>query len=148
MSVHGLAFSDSQGNPILYFVGRPAGGTVYTTADSYVGTTVSPAPTGARPTMKWDADDNIEAFRHDPAEANAVVIRRIKTALGDTTGDGGINVNAADGETANAPDQPYILWAAGTDGKFGPDIDANSTPPVTWDKFDWDRCDDITTFRQ
>jgi hypothetical protein len=152
LSMHGVMFNDTQGNPILYFVGRPGGGTNYATANSYVGSTVTP-PTQGRPVMKWDADDNVEAFRRDPAEANTVAIARIRAALGDTTGngaagDGAINRNSTDGETANAPDQPYILWAAGTDGKFGPDIDANPQPPATWDKLDWDRCDDIVTFRK
>ena len=144
MAMGGIAFVDHQGNAILYFPARPGKTTNVTTANSYVvrSSTLSPPN---KTTMRFDADDNLEVFRR-AGEADPAPLRRIQAALGDFDGSGKIETNLGEIEVATA-DLEYILWAAGADGKFGPDVDA-AQPANAYDRGDWDKADDLTNFRQ
>jgi prepilin-type N-terminal cleavage/methylation domain-containing protein len=150
MTMRGLAFTDNNSRPILYFPGRPgkvsnyAKPAVVTPATlTYVMRSSMTSPPDNKAVMKYDADDNLEFFRRGATEPDADVLRRIQAAVGDLDGDGWINSP----ETA-AADAGYILWSPGRDEKYGPEIDASPTPPNTWDKGDWDKSDDIVSFRQ
>jgi prepilin-type N-terminal cleavage/methylation domain-containing protein len=143
MKMGGIAFVDGNGNAILYFPGRPGTGGSYATPNSYVAR--SSAASDNKALMKYDADDNLECFRRPAEAAQTQALARIQVAMGDINFDG--DIDTAAGEKP-AYEGDYVLWAAGPDGKFGPDIDNSANPVNTWDKGDWDNCDDITNFRQ
>jgi prepilin-type N-terminal cleavage/methylation domain-containing protein len=131
---------DGEGNPILYFPASPA-----QLNHAKVGY-VTKLPTYIRRSLAaeaeectFDAADNFEAFRRT-GEADPAVLSRIQVAFGDTDADGGLMTS---GEVARYT-EPYVLWAAGPDGKFGPDADAVSSETVL-DQADVDRMDDVTT---
>lgn len=123
---------DGDGNPILYFPAVP-GSRVHTTANSYVGRSMANEVN----TFTYDAADNFEAFRRN-GEADPAVLARIRVAFGDTDNNGRIN-----GSEQARFSGPFVLWAAGADGRFGPDADMAS-PGDTLDQADVERMDDVT----
>jgi type II secretory pathway pseudopilin PulG len=155
VAMRGVAFIDGNGNPILYFLGNPAKlnfSSTATTAAQFVGRSSQAMPVGNKSAMKYDADDNFEPFRRAGetsdntanATTNGSPLQRIRAMLGDYDNDGLIETNLGEKIVTEAP---FLLWAAGTDGKFGPDADMTA-PDNTLDVKDADRCDDVTNFRQ
>ncbi len=138
MSMRGVVFVDGNGSPILYFPARPGAGGNLSAQDAYVNIS-SASP---KSSMKYDANDNIEPFRRTTGETAADVLKRIRAYLGDYDGDGLIETNVGEKIITEAP---YLLWAAGPDGRFGPDADA--APPVAMTSADIDRCDDVVNFK-
>lgn len=132
IKLNGLALLTSNGTPILYFPASPLKPTI-SSPNGYVNRTL----TGVR-TSLYNADDNliaIERTGNPTPTGSGLVLMRIM--LGDANKDGRINA----GETARIAG-PYLLWAAGNDGVFGPySVDpARRTNP---DLRDADACDDI-----
>lgn len=120
--------ADSEGNAILYFPARPAKSSI-NVDDGYIAQSEA---------SMYDADDNISPFGTDGLE-------KIRAMLGDYDNSGGINTNTASGIVENAFHQgPYLLWAAGRDGVFGPILTDKSDPAAV--KKDVADCDDVTNF--
>ena len=150
--LRGLAVLDANDNPILYFPASPAKINLLApgTASNglYVNRVEAPNPNVTTPSkarIKYDADDNFESFRRAGEAGDHInPLHRMRAMLGDHDGDGIIETAA--GEKINT-EAPYLLWAAGTDGKFGPDADMMA-PEAILDVKDADRCDDVTNFKQ
>ena len=151
--LRGLAVLDANDNPILYFPASPAKINLLAPGNAsdgrYVNRVTNPrAPfTGAasKSNIKYDADDNFESFRRlGEAGDHVNPLHRMRAMLGDHDNSGVIET--AQGEKV-VTEAPYLLWAAGTDGKFGPDADMMA-PEAILDVKDADRCDDVTNFKQ
>ena len=143
--MRGVAFVDGNGSPILYFPASQAQINVTATAGAYVNRS-STVAAGNKALMKYDADDNFEAFRRTgeaDATAEASPFHRIRALLGDYNGNGVIDTAAGEKVVTEAP---YLLIAAGTDGKFGPE-QGFAAPANTMTAADVDRCDDVANFR-
>ncbi|HZZ43435.1 MAG TPA: type II secretion system protein [Tepidisphaeraceae bacterium] len=142
---------DSNHRPILYFPASPKklDPTIQTGTAAYIGQTTAASPTPvplpltAIQTFVWDLTDNLGVTYTDDTGSSATAfvrnsdtyaVVRISAMLGDMNHNGRIDT----GETA-ATTGPYILWAAGPDGNFGPD---SQTPTTT----DTAKCDDVTNF--
>jgi len=149
LKMQGICFLDTFGSPILYFPASTAKINLLDASSSgaYVNrvSTASPVPThgASKASIKYDADDNFEAFRRDALEADANVLHRIRAMLGDYNGNGVI-------DTANSEkivtEAPFLLWSAGPDGLYGPDAAAVRDFGVL-DVLDVDKCDDVVNFK-
>jgi len=117
LKTNGMAIITSTG-PVLYFPASPLKPSI-TSANGFVTST----GTGKR-TSYYNADDNYRAFQRttDVVTLPPLPLSRIRAMLGDVgDGTGGPPDGQIDaGETAFVTG-PYILWAPGDDGKFGPD---------------------------
>ena len=153
--LRGLAVLDANDNPILYFPAAPGKlnlmGTPSQPADGmYVNRVTNPrAPfsgtAASKSNIKYDADDNFESFRRAGEAGDHInPLHRMRAMLGDHNNSG--RIETANGEKI-VTEAPYLLWAAGTDGKFGPDADMIA-PDNILDVKDADRCDDVTSFKQ
>lgn len=146
MKMRGVAFIDGNGNPVLYFLANPAKINVTDQATGGGWYVARSSVDGGKANMKYDAEDNFEPFRR-PGEAdtgqNVSPLHRIRAMLGDYDGDGRIETSQGEKVVTEAP---YLLWAAGTDGKFGPDADAAKEANIL-DVHDVDKCDDVTNFK-
>jgi hypothetical protein len=112
--------------PVLYFPASKAKPDI-SLAGRYVASGVPPTPE-----PMYDADDNLAAFQHAASDTNPLMAQRVQAMFGDYNFNGGINA----GETA-ATTAPFVLWEAGLDGKFGPEVP---------DKAGVNKCDDVITF--
>ncbi len=144
--VRGCAFLDSNDKPILYFPARhskpnlsvliqPSGTPPFVSLNGY-GTTAG----GALQNISlFNSNDNLQFFMRidDTSTADATI--RMEVLLGDTSHDGMIT----GGEQA-ASTGPFLLWAPGPDGFYGPVTHPSTTiaGPVELGK-----CDDVTNFR-
>jgi prepilin-type N-terminal cleavage/methylation domain-containing protein len=123
--IQGSAILDADEKPILYFPSR--GSPNISLANSYAALGVG----------KYDLGNNVEFFTRldDPVLANAV--QRMQAMLGDLNFNGAID----SGETA-VSNGPYILWAAGPDGFYGPARTKAAPYPVPTGS-DAGKCDDV-----
>jgi general secretion pathway protein G len=103
--MRGCALLDGEGNPILYFAAAPSKPNVHA-AGGYV-------VRGKSPPALYDADDNLELFRI-AGQTDTNVLTDIRMLLGDINDNGYIDT----GDKSPIV-EPYLLWAAGNDGKFG-----------------------------
>gem|GEM_PF-2027645 len=158
-----LFFVDAGGKPILYFpaatnrpkLSTPESGSAPISNGGYV---------GAGPGGLFNAHNNARFFiRKTPLgtdidEANAV--KRIRAFLGDYGLDGAINKQGTmETDPGGAETLSYILWTAGPDGNFGPNVptDSLATNPLNLnpsDAADWKvnaqavaACDDVSNVR-
>jgi prepilin-type N-terminal cleavage/methylation domain-containing protein len=117
--------NDLRGNPYLYY--RANASASIHVANGYV---AAYNPTGGSlPVPMYNYyDNNGITINNQQFSINAM-----KTILGDTNNDGGINVTTNTGETP-ATNAPYLLWSAGPDGILGYDSSGNT--------------DDVTNFNQ
>ena len=148
----GLAVLDGNDNPILYFTGRPGqGGDFSGEGSKPKNAHVYRSSLAARPTMKYDADDNLDAFRRDGDTNNLPALRRIRAMLGDygNANDDDAMIQSSEGERA-VTEAAYLLWAAGPDGQFGPtDITQGAADDARkQNQLKADACDDVTSFKQ
>jgi hypothetical protein len=154
---------DRNNKPILYF---PVSGTRNVKVAGVPAPYVDASLVSGTPseTSKYDADDNLLWFGDDPtAYASTQIsgadatqaLKRIRALLGDTMGAGdmpGAATTTPDGviqQYETAIDQPYLLWGAGPDERFGPGTDLSVGNTLTQtDRGLFDKCDDVTNFRQ
>jgi prepilin-type N-terminal cleavage/methylation domain-containing protein len=130
---------DGEGAPILYFPASPAQlNHAKVSFRTKLTTYIRRSLAAEVEECTYDAADNFEAFRRT-GEADPAVLSRIQVAFGDTDADGGLMTS---GEVARYT-EPYVLWAAGPDGRFGPDADMAASDG-TLDQADVDRMDDVT----
>src|SRR5439155_16955351 len=139
LKIEGCAILDQDGKPILYFPARSTSININQPANggpSYIGSGVAAA--------KFDADHNWQFFTRfdDPLQANAV--KRIQAQLGDLNFNGVIDTTPAPGESP-AANGSYILWAAGSDGFYGPNTKPSTQSPTVTDV---SKCDDIVLSSQ
>jgi prepilin-type N-terminal cleavage/methylation domain-containing protein len=159
--MRGMAFVDAQGNAILYFAGSPSKGNFAvadngtTTPGGYL-TVFQGANNYADPRTsklsRFNARDNIAAFRREGDSDYSDAIKRIAGMLGDF---GGLGANetsdsvAPDGAINNsfekAVDANYLLWCAGPDGLFGPTTITGTI--LDFRTKELPKCDDVTNFR-
>ena len=137
VKTRGLDILDADGNAILYFPASLARPNV-NLAKGYV------AQASATVLPLYNVLDNSVAF--DPTAATAE--KKISAVLGDT------NLNGQIDPRESAVDAPYLLWAAGPDGAYGPiKVKYGTlTPPITGADLidvqnDVSKCDDVTNFR-
>lgn len=160
IAMRGLVFVDAEGNPILYFAGSPTKGDLAvadngtTTAGGYL-TVFQGANNYADPRVgrlsRFNLRDNISVFRRDTETDYANATKRIAGMLNDfgaaatvdsaAPAPNGAIDNTALGETAVSAN--YLLWCAGGDGLFGPEVPAT----IVDFKKDIAKCDDVTNFR-
>ena len=147
----GLAVLDGNDNPILYFPGRPGqGGDLTGVGAKPDNAYVYRSSLAARPTMKYDADDNLDAFRRDGEANNESALRRIRAMLGDYgNADDDQAVIETDKNEQVLTEAPYLLWAAGPDGFFGPTeiTDGQADADRQRNQANVGRCDDVTSFK-
>lgn len=146
---------DSDGNPILYFPRR----TPAPTAAQYL-MKANPLTAVAYPTVgtdftaaeqyAYDIYDNVLYFLHTGETSSDLTnaARRICVLLHDynpaNPTDMTYNFNGqinADKNEGPAVSEPYLLWMAGPDGKFGTDSPTPSAKDIS-------SCDDVTNFNQ
>jgi prepilin-type N-terminal cleavage/methylation domain-containing protein len=115
---------------------------------------------------RYDADDNIVWFINDPYKAMAPsgtsdfsmglvrALKRIRVMLGDRDSDlmtstAPFTPNGSIQPYETAIEQPFLLWSAGPDLRFGPESDRFSDGPdlTPGDITAAERCDDVTNFR-
>lgn len=152
--LRGLAILDGNDNPILYFPARPAKPNIH-----LPGGYLPPIATAATPPATYDGSlydtfDNWAAFKH-PADANNEPAQwRMHAMLGDrimgtTAQEGAIVTSSTLGNEAAAYEGPYILWAAGPDGLFGPAeiTEGGTAQTAEQNRKAVDNCDDVTNFK-
>lgn len=163
---------DRNNKPILYFPASPAKTNIRplaappaTEPRPYVDSAlVSSVPQSE--TSKYDADDNLVWFTDDPTAYAATVtltsnpdmakaLKRIRVMLGDVMGFGetpSTTPTTPDGviqQYETAVEQPYLIWGAGPDERFGPGTDLSTGATLSQtDRALFDKCDDVTNFRQ
>lgn len=150
---------DENSLPILYFPASPARPNLRQAPGAS-----QPAPYCDKSTSPlisseaalWDADDNLIWFHTNPWALStpvdaAVALRRMRFMLGDTHG--AVAGSAPDGvmqADENPVEQPFILWAAGPDERFGPEAMANvlipSAAELNAERSLFRACDDVTSF--
>jgi hypothetical protein len=127
--------------PILYFPRRPTKTNV-TLAGGYLPAVTAP-PLGKNGSAMYDPADNVQQFvQLSDTDARAPQWR-IHAMLGD------FDTNAVIASTANESvlyDGPYILWASGPDGLFGPEKITDGSNPTTniKNRDAVAACDDVT----
>jgi prepilin-type N-terminal cleavage/methylation domain-containing protein len=139
---------DVNNKPIMYFPRRP-GKLNLTVANSYINVS------GPLESSQYDITDNFvaitdtnrspeipEQFLRDGETDATLAEQRFHAMLGDYNVDGKIDTGGAASETA--VDQPYLLWAAGPDGFFGPETVSATDAKVNKDEAQ--DCDDVTNF--
>ncbi len=146
----GVAILDGNDNPILYFPTRPG------TANINLGTAYLPAVI-ANPTLtsnddqaKYDAFDNWAQFARAGETDERAAQWRIHAMLGDFNCNGRIDLNTTEAAIA---ERPYLLWAAGPDGFFGPTAITDGTGTGPDSNYEKNRkaaetSDDVATFKQ
>lgn len=129
--VRGCALLDPNDKPILYFPARPG--------HLNLGRAINGTPSfvAQGKISLFDADDNLQFFKR-PSDSDNKAVARIRALLGDQSNNGLIDM----GEQA-ASNGPYLLWAPGPDGLYGPEIPAGSAAPRA---SDITKCDDVTNF--
>jgi prepilin-type N-terminal cleavage/methylation domain-containing protein len=135
--IHGCSLVDGEGAAILYFPARP-GKPNFRVA--------LPAPNGTVGTLVdrstssyYNADHNFEFFRR-AGDSDALTLQRIQAMLGDSNASGG----PLDADENPATEAPFILWAPGTDGLYGPTKISDS---ATENRSEVSRCDDVTNYK-
>lgn len=143
----GLALNDGDGKPILYFPASGGAANV-NSPRGFIDREVQTRALGTPIVPKYNADNNLKAFRRLSESVDDNAIARIQVMLGDMNTNGGID--SLLGTEAAAATGPFILWAAGPDGQFGPNDVIDNPPSAT----DWqtnrrlvEKCDDVTNFR-
>lgn len=136
------AMLDGNDKPILYFPARTpkpdvrvatnfadrAEASLFDLNDATVGASPPATPVAAT------------YFRHTPETDDVTAMARFRSMLGDANANGRI-----DGTETPATDGPFLLWMAGGDGQFGPDVAATASPfAPTRDELK--ACDDVTNF--
>jgi hypothetical protein len=138
--VRGSAILDANNKPILYF---PAHGNPNINVPGANGTASYVAlPIAGNP--KFHVNDNWQFFTREGDQLNTNAEKRVQAMMGDTNYDGLIG----QGETAHATG-PYVLWAAGPDGFYGPWWNPNKrapNDPIT--STDLQKCDDVMNWQQ
>lgn len=137
MTVRGMALVDGEGNPILYF---PAAQTKPNTTkpNGYIGrpyTSTAP-PAGTEKAPLYNEFQGLVFFRHGTEADDTNSEPAFHAMLGD------MNYNGQIDPGEEQVSVPYILWAAGADGLFGPK--GNRGSPTKKDVAD---CDDVANFR-
>ena len=155
--MRGLVFLDAAGNPILYFPVNNAKtdkaiASTLTTQGGYLTVFPYANPQTASSQSTFSIRDNLSSFRRDGETDYANATKRIAGMLGDlgtsTTAD--TSAPAPDGAITNGTIiekavevNNYLLWTAGTDAMFGPEVPAT----IVDFKKDITTCDDVTNFR-
>ncbi len=148
--MRGGAILDAWDNPIAYFPVHAKNVNIHV-----VPVNSNPGPyCDASVQSKYDALDNLPLFiwpNQTPAESvtdttsQATAVHRVQLMLGDT-GDGTVASTTPDGtiDGSETPieDHPYLLWSAGSDGKFSVQ-DPTSADAARQAA----RCDDVTNFK-
>jgi hypothetical protein len=152
---------DSEGNPILYFPRRtptPVPAMYLFTMQSPVSPQTqqlpasyptTPAGFGYNEQFAYDVYDNVLYFLHGTESSSNIInaAKRMYVFLNDydqsnptaaTNFNGKYDANTKEKPAVSAP---YLLWAAGADGKFG-------TDSVTPGEKEIRTCDDVTNFIQ
>jgi prepilin-type N-terminal cleavage/methylation domain-containing protein len=144
--VRGLAIIDRSGAPILYFVRSPGA------KNTHMAVAGAPSYAGVGTGSAYNTSDNEVFFRvgseitGDPTPTNAQpnnATKAIQILMGDINANGYIDGNETE------VTQPYILWAAGPDGVFGPYRASGADPstPGVWTTSMLQKYDDVTNFR-
>ena len=144
--VRGLAIIDRSGEPILYFVRSPG------SHNTHVAVANAPSYAGVGTGAAYNTSDNEIFFRvgneitSDPTPTSTQpnnATKAIQILMGDTNVDGYIDNNETEVTL------PYILWAAGPDGVFGPYRASGVDPstPGVWTTNMLQKYDDVTNFR-
>jgi len=139
--VRGCAFLDSNDKPILYFYARQSKPNL--SVPLTAGAASVPSFISQTSFSVFNATDNLIFFERplqvvpdtDPVLATA----RMAALLGDANNNGLIDP----GEQA-ASTGPFLLWAAGPDGFYGPVTHPSTNPPGPAEIA---KCDDVTNFR-
>jgi len=148
--VVGTDLVDNEGNPILYFPASPAKRNL----SAGTGHTANLAAASSDATSLYDPNDNVVPFRLqsptvEATDVNAMI--RIRAMLGDMDADGQID-SAVIGtkRELTATEAPFLLWAAGRDGIFGPPVvEATVTTDALFNSQakKAESCDDVVNFR-
>jgi prepilin-type N-terminal cleavage/methylation domain-containing protein len=131
--VRGCALLDPNDKPILYFPAKPGG-------KANLSKTIAGTPSFVAQSKisLFDADDNLLFFRRFNDASDPHAMARIRALLGDVNNNGLIDA----GEEA-ASTGPYLLWAPGPDGLYGPEIPTGQSAPTATTIT---KCDDVTNF--
>ncbi len=144
--VRGCALLDANDKPILYFPAKtskpnlstslPGGGKPFIDMTGYGQTAVGVN----RETSLYNANDNLQFFKRFDDTDDTRAMGRFAAMLGDVNNNGLIDP----GEQA-ASTGPFLLWAAGPDGFYGPITQPTTTPPTP---LQISKCDDVINARQ
>ena len=155
-------FVDANGAPILYFTAASAKPNISKKPNYVSGGLLATELSNA---ALFNANQNIRFFMRNVGTVLESTpedrgLKRVRAMLGDYSVNGAFDKDGAmETEAAGADTQPFLLWTAGLDGVFGPEVDAvpgvknllNLTPA---DAAGWKNnqravqaCDDVTNFR-
>jgi prepilin-type N-terminal cleavage/methylation domain-containing protein len=168
VNVYRWVILDSEENPILYFPRRaaaPPGMYLYAIQSFAAPQTqnlpiiypTAPAGYGYNEQFSYDVYDNVLYFQRTGETPSDISLaaKRMYVLLNDYNPDlptANTNFNGkldpANGETQPAIAQPYLLWSAGLDGKFGTDLPSLANPSTGPSREDVRKCDDVTNFTQ
>jgi type II secretory pathway pseudopilin PulG len=134
-SMRAPALCDNFGNPILYFPASPVRRNVRLAPRSQ---TEAAPYIGSSETSRYDLSDNFGPAPKsgpfgrpaDPSSTEAT--KRVHVMLGDRNANGVVD---ADEQEVN---EPFLLWSAGADGLYGPEVPSADAAA---------NCDDATNFR-
>jgi prepilin-type N-terminal cleavage/methylation domain-containing protein len=145
----GVAILDGNDNPILYFPARP-GSTNVNVGTGYLRAVVAnPTLTTNDDQAKYDVFDNWSQFVRSGETDERLAQWRIHAMLGDYEPDGHIDTSKRE---VAIPEHPFLLWAAGPDGVFGPTAITDGTGTGAGSNYEANRdaagkCDDVTNYR-
>ncbi len=97
------------------------------------------SPTSTNPPPMFNATDGVQAFRHTGETDDSLSLPRLQASMGDLNASGDI-----DGSETAAYVGNYILWGAGPDEAYGPNVLVAGSPNT----FDLNHLDDVSNFNR